>query len=186
MMHRMTAAVAAIFVLIVSPAMAGDNFSSKDVENFIGVMKDLDGFEDRYPDLDTQMGIDMESPDALANIIDDNGNIAIFTNMMPKMPAGPARKEATAAIKKNGFSSVDKFAGKADSIMAAFMAIEMEGQDMSMVNSMDDAMLASMPPQVQQQFGTIKKMISAVGRVPASDVETLRPLLPQLKAAMDN
>lgn len=181
MFHRFGAVLTAF--LIFATAQAGaKNFSSSDVENFIKVAQQLEGIDERYPDAD--LGLNIDGPEGFAEFLDEDGSFAVFSKGLAKMPAGPARQEVSSTIKSNGFASMDSFASIADDIMMAYVAIEMEGQDMSAMNQMTPAMLASMPPAVQEQMKTIKLLMSAVQKVPAEDVATLKPLKGKLDKAM--
>ena len=185
MLKRTTAFLSAIFILFTAQA-AADNFSAGDVENFIAVSEEMKGLEGKYPELEARFKQDMMGPNGISNLLDANGNISVFKRTLPDLPAGDARNEVTRIVKSNGFPSLDGFAGKADYIIMAYMALNMEGQDMSAMAQMDDATLAMMPPNLRAQMNSLKLMMTAVENVPQSDRETLRPLLPQLEASFQN
>lgn len=185
MLKRTTAFISAIFILFAAQAAAG-NFTSADVENFIKVSDEMQGLEGKYPEVEVQIKQDMMGPNGLNNLLDENGNFAVFKRTMARLPAGEARNEVTGIVKGNGFSSLDSFAGKADHIMMAYMALNMDGQDMGAMAQMDDATLAMMPPSVQAQMKAVKKMVTAVQNVPQGDRDTLRPLMAKLDASFQN
>lgn len=179
MIKRLLIVLSSFFVFAAAQAAAG-NFTPQDVKNFIKVSEQLDGLEDRYPDAD--LGINTNDPSAFSQMIDENGNLIAYQRIMKNMPEGPARQEVITAIKGNGFPSTDKFTKIADSIIMAYMSIELGKQDMNGMDQMTPEMLAMMPPSVQEQMGPVIKLMSAAKNVPQEDKDTLAPHLADLEA----
>ena len=183
MFNRLSAAVAA-FIIFISASAAAENFTTSDIQNFIKIGMELDGMEERYPGLEEQLGLTTDDPNALTDMLDDNGKLRVFTQAFSRLPEGSARQEISSAVKRNGYSSISSFTTIADDIMMAYLAITMEGEDLSMIDQLDDATISQMPVEMRTQMLAVKKMINAVRNVPSSDIQTLRPMMDALEASM--
>ncbi|WP_281301341.1 MULTISPECIES: hypothetical protein [unclassified Iodidimonas] len=87
----------------------------------------------------------------------------------------------------HGFSDVDEWARVGDQVMGAFMAMEMQNipdESRAMAEQMTPDMLAQMPQAVREQIEGMKIMLAAIKDVPEQNIETVRPLVPDLKAVL--
>lgn len=181
-------AVSACALLIVffstqSAVASTDNLTTSDVENFIKVSEELSDIEDRYPEVKSMFN--QSQPEALAKMLDEEGNLVLFAKIIRQLDGTSAYREISSAVTSNGFRSMDEFSQKADRIMMAMVALEMENEDLSMMSGMTDDMVANLPPSMQAQIQAFQKLMKAVNNVPSSDIETLRPLNHKLQSSMD-
>lgn len=177
-MKPILAAVLA-FAFSLSPALA-QSFTSKDVQNLMAVTDELEALSDKYPEFDIEMNTD--DPTFLQKIVDENGNLKMFDYVMSQLPANSdVRKDVTATVKKNGFSSLDSFSSISDSILMAMMALELEKEDLSQLDMMTPEMIATLPPEMAEMIKTTKRMVEGAQKVSTQDRETLRPLKDQLQ-----
>ncbi len=186
-MKRFIAAMAAFAVMITGHAFAA-NFTTKDVENFIGTMQSLEGLDSRYPDL----GLNMAAPGGMniGDVISENGRLTILSALSTRLNEHPqAATEIQRAVKSNGFSSIDQWAKIGDAIITTYTATQIDDQDlqqMEMMKQMDPAMLDSLPPQAKQAFEAMTRLQNVKSSVPQDDIDTLMPMMTQLERAMDN
>jgi hypothetical protein len=67
------------------------------------------------------------------------------------------------------------------------MAMEMQNipdESRAMAEQMTPDMLAQMPQAVREQIEGMKIMLAAIKDVPEQNIETVRPLVPDLKAVL--
>jgi hypothetical protein len=182
MLRTFTAAIAAGFTLAASAL--GQTVTTDQIDRFIAVVTELQDFETRYPDVAADL--EVQARGDLSAMINQDGEIAAFERMIGRLPAGEARSEITSVAKRNGFGSLDEFATVGDDIMMAFIALQMEGQDMAaMANQMPAEQLAMMPPNVRAQIETALRMAEVAKSVPPASVEAVRSRKTAIETAFD-
>lgn len=163
-------------------AVKNDNrFSATDVENFLRVTPELDAIEDRYPDIN--LGFDANSPGTIHELIDEKGNLNVFSHAIGTMENRDAHKEIVQAVKKNGFKNEKTFATKADAIMMAFISINIDEEELTAMKEMTPERLAAMPATARSQVEAALRMLKAAQKVPADQKATVRPFAKQIEAA---
>ena len=186
---KSTAAMIAGALTLCASAWA-QSFGGSDVEAFIEVMKGSEALGEKYenaelPQTGPFRGDTMGSFDAL---LDEDGEMKIFrlsTAALAQMPNHPASRDYKQLVTGSGFASLAEFGEKADAILMAYMALEMDGQAAEL-DGLSPDMMAMMPPAMREQMAPILKMMEAVQNVPAADIDTLRPYKARMEAAFDS
>ena len=165
------------------------SFGGGDVEAFIQVMKGAEALGEKYEDAelpqtgrfraDTMGGFDA--------LLDEDGEMKIFrlsTAALSQTPNHPASRDYKQLVTRSGFASLSEFGEKADAILMAYLALEMDGQAAEL-DGLSPDMMAIMPPAMRQQMAPVLKMMEAVKNVPAADIDTLRPYKARMEAAFN-
>ena len=178
MLSRLTAAVAAIGLLISAQA-AAQNFTAKDVENFIAVSKELQAIAAKYDEGDLPafdafgggnpmaMGAQGEMP----SLFNAEGDLDIYSRFLAALPGGPFKSDVTKTVKSNGFASLAAFGDVADDIILTMIASEITAQDLADF----EQTMAMMPPAYASQLAPVKQIMEAAGNVSAQDKATFAP-----------
>ncbi|MAP96340.1 MAG: hypothetical protein CMK07_15450 [Ponticaulis sp.] len=184
------------FTVSLVPGAIAQAFSAEDVDRFVATMEELEPLSEKYEDY----GIDVEvpgMPDPSAMMmggpmpeipLDDEGRLSMFRGTFEKndMSNHPGFGEGNAIIKQNGYADYMDFATDADYIMAAYMAIELEGEDLDM-SGMDASQLSQLPPamraQLEPALNYVKAMVTAIQAVPQSEVDIAKSKKSVLDAA---
>lgn len=172
-------AVFAAMLVLTGHALAG-NFTEKQLDGFIQTMKDMDGLDEKYPDIEMDMFGD-ETPDT-SKFVNSDGKMILFNTLVDYVEQNDALKsDMSQIVKSNGFKSLNQWAEVGNGIFGAYMALQFEETDMSGMEQMTPEMMAQLPPQAQAMF----KMIDATKNVPAEDKELMRSRQDAFDAAMN-
>lgn len=180
-------------IFLVGGALA-QSFDGADVEGFIAVMEGAEDIGERYKDkpeskaLQSQMDVDVTDFGAL---LDEDGDFRVFrlsAEAMSRSPDAAPVKDYRKLVTANGFADLGTFGATADAIMMAWMATRLSGEDLGGMDAMGDIppeMMAMMPPEVRAQMAGVMKLGRALERVPAEDIDALRPYQARLDAAFE-
>src|SRR5690606_14835829 len=72
-------------------------------------------------------------------------------------------------VEEHGFESLEQWAGIGDRVMVAWLALQMEGNE---VGAITPEMLDQVPPQMRPQIERMLAMMEAVSNAPPEDIET--------------
>ncbi|WP_031552377.1 hypothetical protein [Parvularcula oceani] len=183
MRHALLTTAGALAALT-GPAFA-QSFSGEDVQNFIVVMEEMETLSERYPDEDLSEGLGIEPGDMNA-MISESGEMTIFSRIADSLDGSTdAQQAARSAILENGFDSLPDWGETSDAIMMAYLATEMDPDDMAGMDQVTPEMMAMMPPSARAQMEAVMRMMDAIKSVPQDDIDTLRPYRGQLEDALD-
>ncbi|WOI53956.1 hypothetical protein [Parvularcula sp. LCG005] len=183
-MRFVTPICAALFAALSSMAFAAPSFTEKDVVNFIDAVQKLEAVGDKYPDLDLEN--QFSGPDAMATMIDKDGNFQVFERILELTKGNQAfHNDVAAAVKSSGFSSLDSFATKADDISMVFMALNISQSDRDEMAQMTPEMMQMIPPQMKPQIEMALKLFEATANVSEEEKALVRPHLKDMEKAFN-
>lgn len=193
-MFRTTIAATALTIAL-APGAFAQAFTPADVDQFAATLTELreqdvgSSIEAEMPDMPDPSSIMMGGPIELPELpVDDEGRLAMMREMVEDAPmAEPDMAQAMAIIKSHGYADLMEYATEADYIMAAYMALNMEGTDLS---GMDMSQLNMLPPamkaRIEPGLNWMKGMMAVVDAVPESEVAIVESKEDVLKAAMND
>ena len=119
---------------------------------------------------------------------------AWFTNVAPMLKANGYYKEYNAMLTKNGFKSVEQWAGISNRVFSATMNVMMEqqnpGMKAQMKASMEQLKNANLPPEQQkmmmQMMEQSQAAFKAMDSVSSADTAIVSKHLPALRKIFDN
>jgi hypothetical protein len=185
MKRRIISALAAGTVALSGTAFA-QSFTPEDVEAFIVVTDELEGLQDKYPDDELEAAMP-DGPEGLGDLIGEDGKLAVFSTLMNRLEGvdAPPARDVRAAIARSRFETMPVFGEKADAIMMAYAALNLEAEGASM-EAVDPAMLDMMPPEMRAQMAPMLALVEAMRSVPPADIEAIKPYKDRLDAAMQD
>lgn len=178
--------------LLLSNAQA-QSFTGPDIEGFIAVIEGADALSDKYDGqfddeaavLQRQMSTDFTD---LGALLDEDGDFRIFrltTDAMREAgDIGPVR-DYRQLVKDAGFADLSAFGIKADAMMMAWMAMQMDPGEMGDLADMPPEMMAMMPAGVRKQMAGVMRLQKALQSVPAEDLDAMRPYKARMEAAFE-
>lgn len=172
------------------------SFDGADIEGFIAVMKGAEAIGERYEGqydeeataFSQQAGLDFTD---FGSLLDEDGDFRIFrlsAEAMGRAGDIPPVRDYRQLVTSSGFDGLSDYGETADAIMMAWMAIQMDAEDMAGMGDMADMppeMMAMMPAGVREQMAGVMKLATAVRNVPAEDLDAIRPYQARLDAAFD-
>lgn len=173
------------------PGMAlASPLTSDEVDRFLDAVEEVNNFDEEY---DVDIDFDLEDEDdfmeAIDKIIDEDGNIQIFTSIFREISAHPeAGPELQKAIVKHGFSDEYDFADVGNRLAIALVRSEMTDSDLNDlrgVAQVTPAQIQYLPEEVRPLVKRLAAFVEAIENVPASDVELAEEARPRLEA-LDN
>lgn len=190
-----TLAATTIFAAILAPSGFAQAFTPEDVDQFAATLEDLQDTSAasevtaELPSMPEpsamMMGGAIELPDLP---VDEEGRLALLRDSMGDAPmSSPEMTEALGVIQANGYSDMMEYATEGDYILAAYMALNMEGEDLS---GMDMSQLDQLPPamkaRLEPTINWLTNMIAVIEAVPEEDVAVVRSKRAVLEAAMES
>lgn len=94
---------------------------------------------------------------------------------------GEAYEAMGELVEEQGFDSLEEWAATGDRVMVAWLALQMEGND---VGPISPEMLEQVPPQMRPQIERMLAMMEAVRNAPPEDIEAVRPFAARLQDYM--
>lgn len=105
---------------------------------------------------------------------DKDGKIRVVTHMLSQIN-DDQESVLLDIVEDSGFSSLSQWADVADRVTAAMLAVEMKKNPMDMdMSELTPEMLEMMPPAAKEQMQAVLRVVKAVEKVPAEDIEIVQ------------
>lgn len=182
------------FVIFAAPAFASEPLKTAEVDRFVSAMVAINDLDDRYPEIDVELGMDessMGNPgamrDAFAKIITPEGKVVLIDTIVEAVGQHPeAARELQDAMRSNGFNNPADFASVGNRLLLASARLEMSGDEIAQMQQMSNMPLEMLPPAFRDVVPFIQAFGTAVSNVPESDIEQARRVKPILDSLDDN
>jgi hypothetical protein len=173
-------------MIFAGAASAAEPLTDSQIDGFIGAMPELRALSEKY-ERKQQPFI----PRAQAQPHAVPGT-RVFRNSVPTIKSHAAYGEVMSILDANGFSSLEGFAGIADRIMHAYVALQMGAQQPQMNAQLEQAIRqiqqSGMPAEQQQKMIEMlrgsQQTANAYAEAPEADRAAVSPRLPELDAAL--
>lgn len=178
-----------IVLLFALPAMAfaATPLTSDQVDRFLNTLEEVNDYDEKYGiDIDFDIENEADFMSAMDRIIDESGQIQIFTSIFDEIAAHPeAGPELRKVMNRHGFRNEDEFAEVGNRLALALIRSEMSGSDITDLreaSSMSAEQLAYVPEQMRPLIKRLKLFVAAIESVPAENIELAKKAKPRLEA----
>ena len=179
-------------IFVAAPAFAAD-LTTDEVDRFVDTLVAINDLDERYPDVDVELGLDENSfgnpagmKEAFAKIITPEGKVVLVDSIIAAVNTNPqAAAEFRSAIEANGFENPLAFASVGNRLLLAAARNEMSDEDLAQMQQITSIPAEALPPAFQQVIPFIEAFGVALTNVSQSDIEQARRVQPRLDALDD-
>lgn len=173
----------ALILISLMPFVQAGELSNKDVEKWLKAMPGLTGWLAQHED---KLGAD----DVMAQ---SNSMDQVFAKGVEQLRAKGLYKDFNSQVNKQGYKNVEQWANTSRDITMAYMAIEMEQEQVS-ISQMEaqlqqlkaaEGIPAEQKVMMEQMMKASLMMVQAAKKVPAKNKEAVRPYLKQIRKSLD-
>ena len=173
----------ALILISLMPFVQAGELSNKDVEKWLKAMPGLTGWLAQHED---KLGAD----DVMAQ---SNSMDQVFAKGVEQLRAKGLYKDFNSQVNKQGYKNVEQWANTSRDITMAYMAIEMEQEQVS-ISQMEaqlqqlkaaEGIPAEQKVMMEQMMKASLMMVQAAKKVPTKNKEAVRPYLKQIRKSLD-
>ncbi len=179
------AAAACLFAVLAIAAQAAEPLTGSRIQAFLASFTELKAFAEQR-----QIHFDGERDKRHRD-----GSFQPFTRGLDRLRAAGAYSQATGIVRRHGFTSMESWAGIADRVLRAYLALSMQAQQPRMAAGMADAqaMIMNSPhltPEQKSQalasLGASRRNLQQMQEADPADKAAVVPYRSQLDATFQN
>ena len=179
--------LSSLFIFIVAPLMfwsiaqAGD-VRDHEVRNFIDSMATIDDRSDEFPQM---LGALDNIEDDMSSMVGDDGNIAMFRNIVREVKKNPTEKRKMLGIvSKSNFTTLERWGEVGDVVFAVYLREEIGVEDIGALVSMAPIFEAQVGPEAEE-MRVVLRLAQALDRLNPQQISLVTPYLPRFRAVLE-
>lgn len=169
----------ASFLLVFFAVVQAEELSPENIQKFISTLRPLRALANDAPS-------GKLSDTFKTNVLENGFEKGIYSNLLRNLRTTDPELESEVkkVIKSNGFNTTEEWATIGDRVMAAYIAIALEGNadQLRQAMSIDPEVVKQMGPIMQRKVTQLQRVFVSSQQVPSSDKSAVQPFVNELES----